>query len=38
MRQSYEAATAALSLMETDVKQTLNAQEVNTINRQELWG
>jgi hypothetical protein len=32
MRQRYEAATAVLSAMETEVKQTLNAQGVNTIN------
>jgi hypothetical protein len=32
MRARYEAATALLSVMETDVKQTLNAQGVNTIN------
>ena len=36
MRARYEAATAALAAMETDVKQTPNAQGVNTINRQEL--
>ena len=36
MRQRYEAATAALAAMETDVKQTPNVQGVNTINRQEL--
>ncbi len=32
MRARYEAATTALSAMETDVKQTLNARGVNTIN------
>ena len=32
MSARYEAATAALTAMETDVKQTLNAQGVNTIN------
>jgi hypothetical protein len=32
MRARYEAATTQLSLMETDVKQTLNARGVNTIN------
>jgi hypothetical protein len=32
MRARYEAATTLLSQMETDVKQTLNAQGVNTIN------
>ena len=32
MRARYEAATTALSAMETEVKQTLNAQGVNTIN------
>jgi len=32
MRARYEAATTALAAMETDVKQTLNAQGVNTIN------
>ena len=32
MRERYEAATAALSSMETDVKQTLNSRGVNTIS------
>jgi hypothetical protein len=32
MKARYAAATAALTTMETDVKQTLNAQGVNTIN------
>jgi len=32
MTQRYEAATALLSQMEIDVKQTLNAKGVNTIN------
>jgi hypothetical protein len=32
MRERYVAATTALSLMETDVKQTLNGRGVNTIN------
>ncbi|MCX6841493.1 MAG: hypothetical protein NTX53_04305 [candidate division WOR-3 bacterium] len=32
MRARYEAATAALAAMEIEVKQTLNAQGVNTIN------
>ena len=32
MRQRYEAATVLLSQMEIDVKQTLNAKGVNTIN------
>lgn len=32
MRARYEAATTVLSAMETDVKQTLNARGVNTIN------
>ena len=32
MRARYEAATTLLTLMETDVKQTLNARGVNTIN------
>ena len=32
MTARYEAATALLSAMETEVKQTLNAKGVNTIN------
>ena len=32
MRARYEAATTLLSLMESEVKQTLNARGVNTIN------
>jgi hypothetical protein len=32
MRQRYAAATTALAAMEADVKQTLNAKGVNTIN------
>jgi hypothetical protein len=32
MKARYAAATAALTQMEIDVKQTLNAQGVNTIN------